>query len=98
MCVINGFGTIKTLLKGLKTAHLEEHFLETSVLVLMKSGTESHGKPFLFVKIYFYLCSYFGVGSSEMQFLTEQFWSAPIFWNGFFEGAIISISWFMAAD
>ena len=47
------------------------------------------------------------------SFLREQFWSAPIFWNGFsegrilkptmfwnafLEGAIILISWFMAAD
>ena len=52
-------------------------------------------------------------GSSKMHFLREQFWSAPMFWNGFFEGgilkppmfwnaflekAIILISWFMAAD
>ena len=34
----------------------------------MESGAESHGEPFLSVKISSYLCSYFGGGGSEMHF------------------------------
>ena len=32
------------------------------------------------------------------HFLREQFWITFMFWNVFFEGAIILIFWFMAAD
>ena len=35
---------IKRLSKLLEKARLEEHILETFILVLMESGTESHGK------------------------------------------------------
>ena len=35
---------IKGLLKLLEKARLEEHILVTFILVLMESGTESHGK------------------------------------------------------
>ena len=35
---------IKRLSKLLEKARLEEHILETFILVLMERGTESHGK------------------------------------------------------
>ena len=79
--------------------------------------SENLFKPFLFVKISFYLCFsiinlllfmliceslfyyvYFRDVNFEMHFLREQFWSAPMFWNKFFEGVIILIFWFIAAD
>ena len=63
----------------------------------MERGTESHREPFLSVKISSYLCSDFWGDSSAIHFLREQFWSAPMFWNAFFERAIILISWFMTA-
>ena len=53
---------IKRPLKRLKKAHLEEHILETFILVLMESNVEV-----MSVKISSYLCSYFWGGSSEMQ-------------------------------
>ena len=34
----------------------------------------------------------------EIHFLREPFCSASIFWNVFFEGAIVLISWIMVAD
>ena len=39
----------------------------------------------------------FRVSCSEMHFLREQFRSSPMFWNVFFEGAIILDFCFMAA-
>ena len=64
---------IRRLLKLSKKVHLKEHILEAFILVLMESGTESHVKLFLSVKISSYLCSYFLGDSSEMHFLREQF-------------------------
>ena len=46
---------IRRLLKWLKKVHLEEHILESFILVLMESSTESHGKLFLSVKISYYV-------------------------------------------
>ena len=92
------FGANRTPIEGFKKMHFQDYTLETFILVLMESGTKSHGEPFFSVKISSYLCSYFWSGSSKMHFLREQLWSAPMFWNVFFEGAINLVSWFMAAD
>ena len=44
----------------------------------------------LSVKIFsIYLCSSFGLAVFETHFLREQYWSAPMFWNAFFERAIL---------
>ena len=53
---------------------------------------------FIFMLICENLFYYFKDSSFEMHFLRKQFWSALIFWNAFFEGAIILIFWFTAAD
>ena len=39
----------------------------------------------------------FGI-SFQIEFFIEQLWSVFVFWNAFFEGAIVLIFWFMAAD
>ena len=67
----------------------------------------------LSVKISSYLCSQFWDSSSEMHFLgsnfeghprsemhfvREQFWRAPMLWNAIRLGTIILVSWHMAAD
>ena len=53
------------------------------VTVLMESSTESHGETLLVCKNLFLFM---------LIFLRWQFW------NAFFEGVIILISWLMAAD
>ena len=51
------FGTNKTPIEVIKKSAFErKHILDTFVLVLMESGTESHNEPFLSVKISSYLC------------------------------------------
>ena len=40
----------------------------------------------------------FKVSCSETHFLREQFWSQPMLWYVFFDGAIILNFWFTAAD
>ena len=67
----------------------------------------------LSVKISSYLCSQFWGSSSEMHvlginfeahprsemhFVREQFWCAPMLWNAIRLGTIILVSWHMAAD
>ena len=80
---------IKHPLTWLKKVHLKEQVLDTFILVLMESSKKVMVKPFLSVKISFYLCLYFWDGSSEMHFLRKQFWSALMFENSFFEEAIL---------
>ena len=63
---------MRHMLKWLKKVDVEEHVLVTFILVLMESGTESHGKLFLSVKICSCLCWYFWGDSSEIYFLREQ--------------------------
>ena len=78
----------------------------------ISSFYENLFKPFLFVKMFLFMliCKkyfliyahlwkvYFRDISFEMHFLRKQFWSALMFWNEFFEGAIILIFWFMTAE
>ena len=78
----------------------------------ISSFYENLFKPFLFVKIFLFMliCKkyfliyallwkvYFRDISFEMHFLRKQFWSALMFWNEVFEGAVILIFWFMTVD
>ena len=67
------FSANKTTVEEIsKKTPLEKHILETFILVLMDSGTESHSEPFLSVQISSYLCSYLWDDRSEMGFLREQ--------------------------
>ena len=51
---------------------------------------------FIFENLFYWV--YFKDSSFEIHFLKKQFWSASMFWNAFFEGVIILIFWFMAAN
>ena len=52
------FGANKTPTEVIKK-HLQKHILETFILVLIESDTESQSEPFLSVKISSYLYSFF---------------------------------------
>ena len=52
------FGANKTPIEVIKK-HLQKHILETFILVLIESDTESQSEPFLSVKISSYSYSFF---------------------------------------
>ena len=63
---------IKRRLKRLKKAHLEEHILETFILVLMESSVESHGEIRLVCKNLFLFMLIFLGWKLWNAFLREQ--------------------------
>ena len=69
---------------------MEEHILETFILVLMESNVEV-----MSVKISSYLCSYFWGGSSEMQrviTLISWFIAADVAAALWFHGCLVLIN------